>query len=100
MTGLSEQEALELFARCVAEIVGRQTEAYRDVRRAVRSCEVVDLLLAKSSFDALSPELRHRLSAAVTELLAQPPAGTFDGADPQPLRRRLRRPGPVPPGTR
>src|SRR3546814_1455508 len=98
MTGLSEQEALELFARCVAEIVGRQTEAYRDVLRAVRSGEVVDLMLAQSSFDALSPELRHRISAAVTELLAQHRAGAVDAADPEEVRRPVKCTGPGTPG--
>lgn len=86
MSGLSEQEALELFARCVEEVVGRRTEACRDMLRAVESGEIVDLLLAQSSFDALPPELRRRISAKVTGLVARHLAGEIDATDPEAVR--------------
>ena len=47
MSGLSEQEALDLFARCIAEVVGQRTEAYRDMLKAVQSGEMVDMMLAQ-----------------------------------------------------
>lgn len=81
MPGLSEQDALELFARCVAEVVGERTEAYRDMLRAVESGEVVDLMLAQSSFDSLEPEARRQISERVQQLVAQHMAGEIDAAD-------------------
>lgn len=87
MAGLSEQEALELFARCVGQIVGPRSEACRDMLRAVESGQIVDLLLAQSSFDALPPEVRRRISATVTELVAQHLAGEIDATDPEAVRR-------------
>lgn len=82
MPGLSEQEALELFARCVAEVVGQRTEAYRDMLRAVESGEMVDLLLAQSSFDSLKPELRRQISEMVSGLVARHLAGEIDATRP------------------
>jgi len=87
MPGLSEQEALELFARCVAEVVGERTEAYRDMLRAVESGQVVDLLLAQSSFDSLKPEARRRISELVKDLVAQHMAGDIDATDPDAVSR-------------
>lgn len=90
MAGLSEQQALELFARCVAEIVGQRTEAYRDMTRAVQSGQVVDLMLAQSSFDALPLDVRQRISSAMSRLVAQHLAGDIDATDPEAVRRGLR----------
>ena len=87
MAGLSEHEALELFARCIAEIVGRRTEAYRDMMKAVESGQMVDLMLAQSSFDALAPDVRRRISDKVEGLLAQHLAGAIDATDPDAVRR-------------
>lgn len=86
MAGLSEQEALELFARCIAEVVGTRTEAYRDMLKAVQSGQVVDLLLAQSSFDSLKPEVRRRISAMVQDLVAQHVADEVDATDPDVVR--------------
>lgn len=81
---------MTLFARCVAEIVGQRTEAYRDMLRAVESGQVVDLMLAQSSFDALPLAVRRRISAAVTDLVAQHLAGAIDATDPEAVRRGVR----------
>lgn len=82
MPGLSEQEALELFARCIAEVVGKRTEAYRDMLKAVQSGEMVDLMLAQSSFDSLTPQTRRTISQMVQGLVAQHLAGEIDATDP------------------
>jgi|GEM_PF-735933 len=87
MPGLSEQEALELFARCIAEVVGQRTEAYRDMLKAVQSGEMVELLLAQSSFDSLKPELRRTISEMVEGLVAQHLAGRIDATDPGSVAR-------------
>lgn len=89
MAGLSEQEALELFARCVAGVVGPRTEAYRDMLRAVESGQVVDLMLAQSSFDALPADVRRRISSVVTDLVARHLSGDLDATDPEVVRRGL-----------
>jgi len=81
MKGLSEQEAFGLFARCIAEIVGKRTEAYRDMLKAVESGQVVDLLLAQSSFDSLKPEVRRQIAEMVQDLVTQRIAGGIDDAD-------------------
>ncbi|EDP61396.1 hypothetical protein BAL199_20080 [alpha proteobacterium BAL199] len=90
MPGLSEHEALELFARCVAEIVGPRTEACRDMMKAVQSGQMVDLMLAQSSFDALSPEVRRRISDRVQDLVAQHLSGAIDATDPDAMRHGSR----------
>lgn len=82
MPGLSEQQALELFARCIAQVVGQRTEACRDMLRAVESGEMVDLLLAQSSFDSLQPEIRLRIAEMVQGLVARHLAGEIDATDP------------------
>lgn len=86
MAALLEQEALELFARCIAEVVGTRTEAYRDMLKAVESGQVVDLLLAQSSFDSLKPEVRRRISGMVQDLVAQHVADQIDATDPGVVR--------------
>lgn len=82
MAGLSEHQALELFARCVREIAGDRSEATRDMVRAVESGEIVDLMLAQSSFDALPIETRRQISETVLALVAQYQAEASEpGAD-------------------
>lgn len=82
MGGLSEQQALELFARCIAEVVGTKTEAYRDMLKAVEGGQVVDLLLAQSSFDSLQPQVRQQIASMVQALVARHLAGEIDATDP------------------
>ncbi|NQW12521.1 MAG: hypothetical protein HQ481_21865 [Alphaproteobacteria bacterium] len=83
MTGLSEQEAFELFARCIIEVAGPRSEVSRDMSKAVRSGEIVDMMLAQSSFDALPPETRKQIADQVEALVAQHMAGEIDVADPE-----------------
>jgi hypothetical protein len=71
MAGLSQQRALELLAESIGEIIGTRSEAYRDFMRAVESEEPVDMLLAQSAFDALSPDLRRRIADRVDELVRE-----------------------------
>lgn len=82
MAGLSEQEALELFARCIAEVAGTRTEVYRDMTRAVTSGQMVDLMLAQSSFDSLKPDVRRAIAERVRDLVTQHLAGEIDATDP------------------
>lgn len=86
MPGLSESEALELFARCVAEIVGPRTQASRDMMKAVQSGQMVDLMLAQSSFDELRPEMRRQISERVRDLVSRHLSGSIDATDPNALR--------------
>ena len=87
MPGLTESEALELFARCVAEIVGPRAQASRDMAKAVQSGQMVDLMLAQSSFDELKPELRLRISERVRDLVSQHLSGAIDATVAGPVRR-------------
>ncbi len=87
MPGLSEHEALQLFARCIAEVVGQRTEAYRDMTKAVQSGQMVDLMLAQSSFDALTPEVRRRISDKVQGLLEQHLSGEIDATSADAVRQ-------------
>ena len=87
MAGLPEHEALQPFARCIAEVVGQRTEAYRDMTKAVQSGQMVDLMLAQSSFDSLAPDIRRRISDKVQGLLEQHLAGRIDAMSPDAGRR-------------
>lgn len=86
MPRLSEQEALELFAHCIADAVGQRTEVYRDMLKAVESGQVLDLILAQSSFDSLPPDVRRGISEKVKDLVARHVAGELDATDPEAVR--------------
>jgi hypothetical protein len=71
MPSVTEREAMQMFAATIGEIVGKRSEAYRDMVRALESEQVVDMMLAQSSFDGLPPETRHEIAARVEELVAE-----------------------------
>jgi hypothetical protein len=71
MAKLSHGGAVELLAETMAEVVGLYTEAYRDLIRAVKSDEMMDMILAQSSFDALPGETRRKIAARVEELIRE-----------------------------
>lgn len=60
-----------MFATTIGDIVGKRSEAYRDMARALESEQVVDMMLAQSSFDALPAETRHEIAARVEEMVAE-----------------------------
>jgi transaldolase len=63
--------ALALLAKSIADVVGANSELYRDVLRAVESDEYVDIMLAQASFDTLSSEIKREISGRVDDLVAQ-----------------------------
>lgn len=69
MAGLPQHEAIQLLAKSIAEIVGRDSEAYRDILRAIESEAMMDLMLAQSSFDALPGDMRKQIAERVNELV-------------------------------
>jgi len=71
MTSITEKHAMHLFAQTIGEIVGTRSEAYRDLMRAVESQEMVDLMLAQSSFDSLPPETRREIADKVERLVQE-----------------------------
>jgi hypothetical protein len=71
MPSVTEREAMQLFATTIGEIVGTRSEAYRDLVRALESEQVVDMMLAQSSFDSLPAETRHEIATRVEELVAE-----------------------------
>ena len=62
--------ALALLAKSIADVVGANSELYRDVLRAVESDEYVDIMLAQASFDTLSGEIKREISERVDDLVA------------------------------
>ena len=64
-------KAMQLLAETMAEIVGRDTEAYRDIVRAIESDAMMDMMLAQSSFDALPGEVRRKIADRVEDLVRE-----------------------------
>ena len=69
MSGQGKAE--QLLAETMAEIVGRDTEAYRDIVRAIESDAMMDIMLAQSSFDALPGEVRRKIADRVEDLVRE-----------------------------
>lgn len=67
----SQGKAVQLLAETMAEIVGRDTEAYRDIVRAIESDAMMDMMLAQSSFDALPGEVRRKIACRVEDLVRE-----------------------------
>jgi hypothetical protein len=67
----SQGKAVQLLAETMAEIVGRDTEAYRDIVRAIESDAIMDMMLAQSSFDALPGEVRRKIAYRVEDLVRE-----------------------------
>jgi len=63
--------ALALLAKSIADVVGANSELYRDVRRAVESDEYVDIMLAQASFDTLSGDIKREIAERVDDLVSQ-----------------------------
>lgn len=63
--------ALALLAKGIADVVGANSELYRDVLRAVESDEYVDIMLAQASFDTLSGDVKREISDRVDDLVAK-----------------------------
>lgn len=55
---VSERRALQFLAKCIGKVVGVRSEAYRNVLRAAQTGNVLDLYLARLSFEALDAECR------------------------------------------
>ena len=62
---------MEMLAESIGEIVGKRSEVYRDMMRAFESDQVVDLLLAQSSFDALPGDVRQEIAQRVRDMVEQ-----------------------------
>lgn len=63
--------ALALLAKSIADVVGANSELYRDVLRAVESDEYVDIMLAQASFDTLSGDIKREIVERVDDLVSQ-----------------------------
>lgn len=71
MARMPQMRVLEMLARGIEEVCGRDSEVYRDLVQALKSNEDVDLMLAQASFDALPGEKRRRIMAFVEKLAAE-----------------------------
>lgn len=71
MSGVSQGEAMGLLAQGIEEVVGQKSEAYRDMLKAVESGQMVDLMLAQSSFDDLPGDVRKQIAHFVEDLVEQ-----------------------------
>ena len=71
MSGISQTRAMEMLAESIGEIVGKRSEVYRDMMRAFESDQVVDLLLAQSSFDALPGDVRQEIAQRVRDMVEE-----------------------------
>jgi hypothetical protein len=71
MVKISHGDAVQLLANTMAEIVGRDTEVYRDFIRAMKSDEMMHIILAQSSFDSLPGDVRRKIADRVEELVRE-----------------------------
>jgi len=60
---------VQLLAETMSEIVGRDSSVFRDIIRAIETDEVLDMMLAQSSFDALPGEVRRKIAHRAEELV-------------------------------
>ena len=58
-----------MLAEGLREVVGNRSEVYRDMVRAFESEEMVDMMLAQSSFDSLTLEVRRQIADKVDDLV-------------------------------
>ena len=66
----TSNRALVLFAKGIADVVGADSELYRDVLRAVESDQFVDMMLAQASFDTLPGNLKREIAGRVDDLVS------------------------------
>jgi len=69
MAGQAQKEAQQVLADAMAEILGRNSEAHRDIVRAIESEEMMDMILAQSSFDALPGDARKKIAVKTYEFV-------------------------------
>lgn len=67
-----EDRAVQLLARCIGDIVGVRSDAYRTLARASASDNPLDLHLAQAAFETLDPAVRRQIHDRVRELGARP----------------------------
>lgn len=70
MGSVTEDRAMQLLAESIRAVVGERSEAYRDMLRAFESQQMVDLMLAQSSFDALPLDVRQKIAGLVKQRVA------------------------------
>jgi hypothetical protein len=58
---MSEKVPLEVVLRSTGIIVGKSSEAFKDLDRALKDGDDAAWLAAKTSFDQLSPETRAKI---------------------------------------
>lgn len=75
-----EEQALQVLAVCIGEVVGVRSDVYATLARALVSGNPLDMHLARHAFDALTPDERREIMVRVRSMR---PTGTA-GPDAMP----------------
>lgn len=59
------QHATDILIQAIGSVLGHNSDVARNLLKAVESENMLDMMLARTSFDDLSPELRRRIADEV-----------------------------------
>lgn len=60
-----QQRATDILIQAIESVLGHNSDVARNLLKAVESENMLDMMLARTSFDDLSPELRRRIAGEV-----------------------------------
>ena len=63
----------------MAKILGRNSEAHRDIVRAIEFEEMMDMILAQPSFDAVLGDTRKKIAVKIHEFVQANTSGVHTG---------------------
>jgi hypothetical protein len=65
-----QQRATDILLQAIESVLGHNSDVARNLLKAVESENMLDMMLARTSFDDLSPELRRRIADEVDNTVA------------------------------
>lgn len=65
-----QQRATDILLQAIESVLGHNSDVARNLLKAVESENMLDMMLARTSFDDLSPELRRRIADEVDNSVA------------------------------
>ena len=60
-----QQRATDILIQAIESVLGHNSDVARNLLKAVESENMLDMMLARTSFDDLSPDLRQKIADEV-----------------------------------
>ena len=60
-----QQHAIDILIQAIESVLGHNSDVARNLLKAVESENMLDMMLARTSFDDLSPDLRRKIADEV-----------------------------------